>query len=231
MPTRKVSHKRANSTKQTGTVASKRARRQSSTKTTQVKSQHFNHGNSEEEEEETSNVESAEEQASDYEDEDIEESAPSASDEPEESDYSSLAESKKKRSRGQSQKKAGNPSNRGATTKTAAKKTTLSSKDLLRHGVKTGLGPGTQVVIRKPKAREAGSTPYTDDTIHPNTMLFLSDLAANNDRHWLKCEQSDFQVSPTLFSPRAFKWMFPMYSSAQLQRGGGTASRMSLGFL
>lgn len=47
---------------------------------------------------------------------------------------------------------------------------------------------GTQVIIKKPKAREAGKTPYTDDTIHPNTMLFLRDLAAHNDRQWLKGE-------------------------------------------
>ena len=59
-------------------------------------------------------------------------------------------------------------------------------KELWRPGVKTGLGPGTQVVIKKPKARAAGKTPYEDETIHPNTMLFLADLKANNDRQWLK---------------------------------------------
>jgi hypothetical protein len=58
--------------------------------------------------------------------------------------------------------------------------------DLLRPGVKAGLGPGTEVVIKKPKARSAGKTPYRDDTIHPNTMLFLEDLKANNERQWLK---------------------------------------------
>jgi hypothetical protein len=58
-------------------------------------------------------------------------------------------------------------------------------KELWRPGAK--LAPGTQLIIKKPKAREAGATPFTDDTIHPNTMLFLKDLAANNDRQWLKC--------------------------------------------
>jgi len=58
--------------------------------------------------------------------------------------------------------------------------------ELWRPGVKTGLGPGTQVVIKKPKARDSGATAYTENTIHPNTMLFLTDLAANNDRQWLK---------------------------------------------
>ena len=60
------------------------------------------------------------------------------------------------------------------------------TKDLSLPGVKTGLGPGTQVIIKKPKARPAGKTPYTDDTIHPNTLLFLQDLKANNNRQWLK---------------------------------------------
>jgi hypothetical protein len=55
-------------------------------------------------------------------------------------------------------------------------------------GVTSGarLEPGTQLIIKKPKAREAGDTPYSEDTIHPNTMLFLKDLAVNNDRQWLK---------------------------------------------
>jgi hypothetical protein len=59
-------------------------------------------------------------------------------------------------------------------------------KELWKPGAK--LVPGTQLIIKKPKARDAGDTPYTDETIHPNTMLFLKDLAANNDRQWLKCK-------------------------------------------
>lgn len=55
-----------------------------------------------------------------------------------------------------------------------------------KPGTKTGLGPGKQLVIKKPKARPAGKTPYTDGTIHPNTMLFLGELKANNERSWLK---------------------------------------------
>ena len=60
------------------------------------------------------------------------------------------------------------------------------AKDLWRPGVKTGLGPGKEVVIKMPKARQAGSTPYEAHTIHPNTFLFLRDLAENNEREWLK---------------------------------------------
>lgn len=61
-----------------------------------------------------------------------------------------------------------------------------SEKELWKHGAK--LEPGMQVIIKKPKARDAGDTPYLDHTIHPNTLLFLKELAANNDRNWLKCE-------------------------------------------
>ena len=60
------------------------------------------------------------------------------------------------------------------------------SNELWRPGVSAGLGPGKQVVIKKPKARAAGKTPYQDETIHSNTLLFLKDLKANNDRQWLK---------------------------------------------
>ena len=59
-----------------------------------------------------------------------------------------------------------------------------NEKELWKPGAK--LEPGTQLVIKKPKARDAGDIPYLDHTIHPNTMLFLKDLAANNDRQWLK---------------------------------------------
>lgn len=58
--------------------------------------------------------------------------------------------------------------------------------ELWREGVKTGLGPGQEVIIKKPKARPAGKVPYKDETIHPNTLLFLKDLKGNNNREWLK---------------------------------------------
>ena len=60
-----------------------------------------------------------------------------------------------------------------------------NEKELWKSGAK--LEPGTQLIIKKPKAREAGDTPYTESTIHPNTMLFLKEIKANNDRQWLKC--------------------------------------------
>jgi hypothetical protein len=74
-----------------------------------------------------------------------------------------------------------------------------ASKDVSRPGTKTGLGPGTQVIIKKPRARSPGKTPYIDETIHPNTMLFLKDLAKNNDRQWLKSTFSCPGWFPSLF--------------------------------
>lgn len=38
-----------------------------------------------------------------------------------------------------------------------------------------------------PVARDAGDVEYRDETIHPNTFLFLADLKKNNQREWLKC--------------------------------------------
>jgi len=121
---------------------------------------------------EDSGSEAAGEEASGYEDEDASAvSSRSADEEEQESDASEESvPARKKRKTDQMSK--GTPSTIG--------------KELWRSGVKTGLGPGKQVIIAKPKARLAGKTPYTDDSIHPNTMLFLSDLAKNNDREWLK---------------------------------------------
>ncbi|KAL5341484.1 hypothetical protein BJX70DRAFT_386755 [Aspergillus crustosus] len=79
---------------------------------------------------------------------------------------------------------------------TKANEPESSEKDeLWREGVKTGLGPGKEVFIKKPKARDPGDVPYTDETLHPNTMLFLKDLAKNNDRQWLKAHDPDYRAS------------------------------------
>jgi hypothetical protein len=59
-------------------------------------------------------------------------------------------------------------------------------KELWRAGVSTGLGPGKQVFIEKPKPRGDGGIKYVPERIHPHTMAFLKDLKNNNDREWLK---------------------------------------------
>ncbi|KAL5406961.1 hypothetical protein PMIN04_011878 [Paraphaeosphaeria minitans] len=66
-------------------------------------------------------------------------------------------------------------------------------EELWKSGAKLELG--IQVIIKKPKAREAGDIPFTNETIHPNTMLFLSDLATHNDRQWLKAHDADYRTS------------------------------------
>jgi hypothetical protein len=73
------------------------------------------------------------------------------------------------------------------------RKKQTDEKGFWRPGAK--LAPGTQLIIKKPKAREAGETPYLDETLHPNTMLFLKDLAAHNDRQWLKSTSTWLTVS------------------------------------
>jgi hypothetical protein len=77
---------------------------------------------------------------------------------------------------------------RSGTTSSPAIRTKMTQTP--RPGEKTGYGPGTQVIIKKPKARPAGKTPYEDDTLHPNTFLFLEELKANNNRAWLKSKSS-----------------------------------------
>lgn len=68
-------------------------------------------------------------------------------------------------------------------------------KEAPRISSSTGLGPGKQVVVKLPKPRSAGATPYEPHTIHPNTFLFLQDLAQNNSREWLKAHDPDFRAS------------------------------------
>lgn len=52
--------------------------------------------------------------------------------------------------------------------------------------------------IPLPKLRDTGGVPYEDSRLHKNTMLFLKDLKANNQRTWLKCN-SPFRLSPFPF--------------------------------
>jgi hypothetical protein len=47
--------------------------------------------------------------------------------------------------------------------------------------------PPKVTIIPLPKAREAGDIPYEDGRIHKNTLLFLKDLKANNNREWMRC--------------------------------------------
>lgn len=117
---------------------------------------------------------------SSYEDEDIKsESDEDPSSEPEEED--SDAPKKKRR-----------VSQAGTSASTKASK--VLKKEAQRAGT-TGLGPGTQVISKRPRARSPGDTPYQDDRIHMNTLLFLGDLGKNNNREWLKCKSDRYFVT------------------------------------
>lgn len=107
----------------------------------------------------------------------------------EEDEYEAESEEEKPKKRGR-----GRPSNSAKAQKQDSEddaedlpaSKTAKGQELWREGVKTGLGPGKEVFIKKPKARGLGGIDYKDDTIHPNTMLFLKDLKENNERQWLK---------------------------------------------
>ncbi|ROV89369.1 hypothetical protein VPNG_10129 [Cytospora leucostoma] len=45
------------------------------------------------------------------------------------------------------------------------------------------------------KLRDTGGVDYEDDRLHKNTMLFLKDLKANNNRKWLKSVDPEFRRS------------------------------------
>lgn len=181
--TPKSSHKRAASNNSLAAVRTKKS------KATPTKSQYFSdqetgdekHANGTgdvEDLDEDEDVPSApEEDLSEF--ESAPESADEDGDENDDDDYESESDQPKARRKSSSKKSA------TGTTKSSTK-----GGELWREGVKTGLGPGQQVIIKKPKARPAGKVPYTDDTIHPNTLLFLKDLKGNNNREWLKSEWS-----------------------------------------
>jgi len=52
----------------------------------------------------------------------------------------------------------------------------------------------TQVrVVKIAPMRPEGGTPYSDETVHKNTLLFLKDLKANNKRSWLKSNDREYR--------------------------------------
>jgi hypothetical protein len=147
-------------------------------KATPTKSQYFKRSKNYSDDADDAGLDSEELSSAQEEDSAFESEADEASSEDDEDDYDSDAERKLS-----SAKK-----NKSTSTLKSSPAIKTKENELLRPGVKTGLGPGTEVVIKKPKARPAGKTPYRDDTIHPNTLLFLEDLKANNERQWLKSE-------------------------------------------
>lgn len=75
-----------------------------------------------------------------------------------------------------------------ADTQSTAGGVVERDKELWREGVKAGLGPGKAIFIERPRPRGDGGIKYVPGRIHPNTMAFLGDLKANNEREWLKSQ-------------------------------------------
>jgi hypothetical protein len=175
-----------------GSRASKRLKEwASSTPNTTQKSKYFDGSDSDEE------ANGEDEEASDFNDADdassVASPSPSATASEDEDDYESDAEAKKKKGgrkpagRKGDSKGIGRGSGRGGGGVVVAGGVG-AGKELWRAGIRTGLGPGKQVFIERPKARGDGGIPYVAGRIHPNTMMFLADLKENNDREWLKSE-------------------------------------------
>jgi uncharacterized protein (TIGR02453 family) len=169
-----------------GSRASKRLKESSKTPTNGKKSKYFEDSESDDDADE-------DDHGSDYEDPqddsvtELSSASPTSSEAEDDYDKSEEKQRSKKKVVGKSaaSKDAGSPATSPAG----------EGKELWRPGVTTGLGPGKQVFIEKPKPRGDGGVRYVPSRIHPNTMAFLADLRKNNDREWLKMHDPDYRTS------------------------------------
>ncbi|KAL5364201.1 hypothetical protein BJX96DRAFT_187630 [Aspergillus floccosus] len=53
--------------------------------------------------------------------------------------------------------------------------------------------PRQTTIIPYEKLRPVGGTEYADIRVHENTILYLKDLRANNNRAWFKCHEREFR--------------------------------------
>lgn len=160
---------------------------------TSERSKYFEGPNSDEDSEEaqagTGSIRE-EEEASGYEEGDVSDSlasiAPSSAPFPySEEAYNSDDAPKRRRKKLANGRKSGRAS---ADTQSTAGGVVERDKELWREGVKAGLGPGKAIFIERPRPRGDGGIKYVPGRIHPNTMAFLGDLKANNEREWLKSQ-------------------------------------------
>ena len=124
-----------------------------------------------------------------YEDEEASASEPSPSPSETEDDIDSEEDTRRRKPKPKRPPPAKQKTNEESPTDNS------TNKELWRPGVKTGLGPGKQVFIAKPKPKGDRGIKYTSDRIHPNTMEFLADLKRNNDREWFKMHDPDYRQS------------------------------------
>ena len=158
-------------------------------KTTPKKSEYFE----QESEHSEPDSESGADDASDFDDE-ASSSLPSETEEDSEDAYDTDEHPKRRRSGGGRAKPVPKPE------PASVRNGKLKGGELWREGAKIDAAPGEEVYIALPKARGPGSTPYRDDALHPNTMLFLGDLKKNNNRPWLKAHDPDFRQAQRDFA-------------------------------
>ncbi|KAK6373874.1 hypothetical protein LTS17_007843 [Exophiala oligosperma] len=192
-PSSRTSHKRHLSdtpiSATPGSRTSKRLKESASkTKSTPTKSKYFEETDGDSDHAGALSPEEAED--SGYEDHDTSAAEDASESEPESEDASDSEEDQRKqRTKRKTNKRPS--AGVGSSVSPALKKDT----ELWRPGVSTGLGPGKQVFIEKPKPRGDGGIKYVPERIHPNTMAFLKDLKNNNDREWLKMHDPDYRQS------------------------------------
>jgi len=180
-PRSNISTPPTRSSKRTKTVA------KSSTGNDQTpkKSKYFEHPEDDVEEGSDGSGSEAEDPESGYEDQDNSAAETGESSAEEDDDDYDSDEDKKRSKKGSRARQKANSAEQLVNTK----------NDLWREGVKTGLGPGKQVFIEKPKARGDGGIKYVPERIHPHTFEFLKDLKKNNDRIWFKAHDADYRAS------------------------------------
>ena len=185
-PAKRALSPEPSSSKTTPTRQSKRIKSSPTTKTTPKKSPYFEHPTFEESESDSS----PEQDESGYEDDEDGSvaSPPTEEDDEEEQASASSADEGPKSKSKPKQKPGRKPANASSSNRN-------QSSELWRPGVKSNLPPGTAVYIPLPRARSPGKSPYTPSTLHPNTLAFLTDLRANNDREWLKHNDADYRAS------------------------------------
>jgi hypothetical protein len=138
-----------------------------------------------------------------YGDEDVSEEEDDGSDEAESEDEYDLENSAKTRGRKPAK---GVKTNGGAVkgVQSAINAVLEKGSELWREGVRTGLGPGKQVIIAKPKARTDGGIAYVPGRIHPNTMAFVSlhiRCCSRKQRPHLDYEGTEFKWSRIWIAP------------------------------
>ncbi|KAL9108881.1 MAG: hypothetical protein Q9227_006412 [Pyrenula ochraceoflavens] len=161
------------------------------TKTTPKKSKYFQPDSESEDAENDEDESPTEAGTSGYEDASAQSSS-SDDDDPSASDFSTPKPKPKPRRKSAPTKTTPPSATAAASASASAQK---KGQELWRTGVKTGLGPGKQVFIERPKARGDGGVKYVGERIHPNTMAFLADLGRNNEREWMKMHDADYRAS------------------------------------